>query len=429
MIDDLGTDGGAAGADGGAAGGDGAAAAPAAGTKGAEKKGLSFKDAMAQVRTAIGATKSETDPGHAGGDDAGAAAAAAPAETPEAREERLGALSPEDREAAEAVEREAAAAGGGTDDGVDDVLIVDLGPMREGEEPIRIAAEDQAMADHIRSLVKRGVSYDASLKIREEAEAYRAQADEMRYEVQLDPGGFLIENLKNQNGAIRADDAAHVARVLLTQVGVLDAPIRADGTTLKEWIVALAAHPAAIAQEADLAEASRLKRANERKPLVERMRFENDNARQVMRAVYNTADAIVPESWTREQIDQLAVDVSRDLQDDQLRNRVRVTDPKRVPGFVERRLKAFGVAPRGKNGTAGAGAGRPGTQSPARTGPSGQRLVATDDARRRAASPGPGAGSPAAGIPALPPGTKLTGKNNAFDHIRKNLAALRRAPR
>lgn len=426
MSDDI--EGGGAGAGAGAGAGEGeggAAAAVVVPTKEAAPAKPTWKEALDKVRDAIGATKGAADPGRTDGGEGGEGAAAAePAETADAREARLSALSPEDRAAAEAVEAEAAAGAGAADD----ALIIDLGPLREGEEPIRIAAEDQAMADHIRSLKNRAATYDASLRIREEGEAYRAQADEMRYEVRLDPGGFLLESLRTPQGTIRSDDAAHVARILLTQPGVFDAPIRADGTTLKEWIVALAEHPAALPQEAELAEAARLKRATERKPLVEAMKFENQNARALVRTAYKAVDDFVPEAWTQAQRDQLVADVSRDLQEAQSRERVRVTDPRRVPGFVERRLKAFGVAPRAKNGTAGVGAGRPETKSSARTGPSGQKLVATDEARRRAAGPGPGAGSPAAGIPKPPAGTKLTGKDNAFDFVRKHLGSLRRAP-
>ena len=181
--------------------------------------------------------------------------------------------------------------------------------------------------------------------------------------------------------------------------------------------------------DAEQFRADRVERVAKVKPQVDRMKFENTNARQCVRAVYSTVEKIAPADWSREQRDQLAADVTRDLQDLQRSERVSVTDPKRVPKLVESRLSRFGVAPnRGKGGGNGAGAGRPVSKTTDRTGPSGQQLRATDTLRRRAAGPGPGAGSPAAGIPKPPAGTKLTGKDNVFDFIRNRLPALRRAP-
>lgn len=398
--------GGAAAAPGGGEGGDG---------KGAEKR-MTFRDAMAVVRDGIKATKGEADPARAAIDGAGGAADGGDGgdggeqESAEALEERLAAMTPEDRAAEETRLSELAAS---------DPLIIDLGARREGEEPIRIQAADQQMADQIRALQNRAVAYDESIRIRDEAEAYRAQADEMSYGVQLDPAGFLLENLKSSENFTA--DAMHVARVLLTQPGVLE--------NMKDWVVALAAHPEAIPQEARLANADRVERKTKTEPLVKQRQFENKNARDLVREAYRVVQANVPD-WAPPAYDSFVRDIVRDLQDVQQQENVRVTDPRRVKGLVERRLKAFGVAPGAvRVGAGGGGNGRLTGKPGKPTGPSGQQLVATDTARRRAAGPGPGAGSPAAGIPKPPAGTKLTGKNNVFDFIRERLPALRRAPR
>ncbi len=390
--------------------GDGAAAAAATETgkapvpKGTEAK-PGWKSAFDKMREQVNATKGQADPmrGDAAvaGDDAG-----------EQLEARLGAMEPAEREAEEQRLAELAA---------NDPLVIDLGPRREGEEPIRIVAADQQMADQIRSLQNRAQSYEASIAIRDEAEGYRAQADEMRYAVQLDPGGFLLNSLKDESGNLRTADATHIARVLLTQPGVLE--------SMKDWVVALAEHPQAIPQEARLANADRLERQQKVEPFVKQMKFENDNARRCVRAIYTATDKLAPATWSQQQRDQLAGDVTRDLQDLQRSERMSVTDPKRIPKLVESRLQRFGVAPNnGKGGGNGAGAGRQDAKTSRPTGPSGQQLRETDTLRRRAAGPGPGAGSPAAGIPKPPAGTKLTGKGNVFDYVRKNLAGLRRAP-
>lgn len=372
----------------------------------------SFADAFAKVREEIAGVVGVVE-----GDEAAAGDGVLPAETAEARETRLGALSPEERAAAEAAESEGALGGGATDE----VLVVDLGAMREGEEPIRIQAEDQAMADHIRSLVNRAATRDTSMRIREEAEAIRAQVDEQRYAVQLDPADFLLRSLGELPPAARTADAVHLAKVLLTQPGVLE--------QVKGWVGALAAHPEALEAETRLVRSDRIERREKVTPLVEQMKFENLNARQVVRAAYRTVDEMVPDAWTPQQRDRLVADVVRDVQDLQRQERVAVTNPARVAGLVKTRLEPFGMAPRGTKPAAGAGAGRPESKTSARTGPSGQQLRATDSARRRAAGPGTGQGSPVATMPKPPAGTKLTGKNNAFDFVRKHMPALRRAPR
>ena len=371
----------------------------------------SFADAFAKVREEIAGVAGVVE-----GEEAAAGDGVLPAETAESREARLEALSPEERAAAEAAE--GAADGGGA---ADDVLVVDLGAMREGEEPIRIQAEDQAMADHIRSLVNRAATRDTSMRIREEAESIRAQVDEQKYAVQLDPADFLLRSLGELPPAARTADAVHLAKVLLTQPGVLD--------QVKGWVGALAAHPEALEAETRLVRSDRIERREKVEPLVKQMQFENLNARQVVRAAYRTVDDTVPDSWTPQQRDRLVADVIRDVQDLQRQERVAVTNPARVAGLVKARLEPFGMAPRGSKPAAGAGAGRPGSITPGRTGPSGQQLRQTDSARRRAAGPGTGQGSPVAVMPKPPAGTKLTGKDNAFDFIRKHMPALRRAPR
>ena len=186
----------------------------------------------------------------------------------------MAALTPEERETVEA--EEAAALTG-------DPLVIDLGAAREGEEPIRIQAEDQQMADHIRGLLNRAATYQTSLKVREEAESFRAQAEEMKYEVQLDPAGFLLRALdQTRDPAAKLADATHITKMLLTRPGVLDA--------VKNWVAALAATPAAMEAEARLANADRIERIEKVKPQVARLKFENQNARACVRKAYDAVE-------------------------------------------------------------------------------------------------------------------------------------------
>ncbi len=410
---------------GGAGAGEGAAGAAAG--KGADR--MSFKSAFDKVREEAagagagaggGADDADGDAGAGAAGDEGAGEGEGEGEidvtrfadeTPEEREERLAGMSDGDRAAYEAAEAE---------------LIVDIGARRDGEEPIRIQATDKAMADQLRALTARAENRETTLRLREEAEAIRQQADEMQYEVQLDPTGFVTKSLSTSPTGLA--DAVHMVKFLVTRPGVLNA-LTGDGkTTLGKYISLLSATPDAIAQEARIADADSIQRRQQAAPRVEQMKRENQNARACVRAAYNAVDEIVPDEWSDQQRGAVVSDVIRDLQELQQSERVRMTDPARVKKLVQDRLTRFGVAPKGeKRSSAGGGKGRAGSKTPTPTSPSGRQLVATDGARRRAAGPGPGAGSPAARIPKPPAGTKLTGKNNVFDHVRKMLPALRRA--
>lgn len=412
---------------GGGAGAGGEGAGGAAAGKGADR--MSFKSAFDKVReeaagAGAGAGGGEGEGGDGGAGDGGDGDGGAGGEgegeidvtqfadeTPEEREERLAGMSADDRAAYEAAEAE---------------LIVDIGSRRDGEEPIRIQATDKAMADQLRALTARAENRETTLKLREEAEAIRQQADEMQYEVQLDPTGFITKSLGNSPTGLA--DAVHMVKFLVTRPGVLTA-LTGDGkTSLGAYISLLARTPDAIAQEARIADADSIQRRQQAAPRVAQMKAENQNARACVRAAYTAVDDIVPDEWSDQQRGAVVSDVIRDLQELQQSERVRTTDPARVKKLVQDRLARFGVAPKGAaRSNAGGGKGRAGSKTPTPTSPSGRQLVAADGARRRAAGPGPGAGSPAARIPKPPAGTKLTGKNNVFDHVRKMLPALRRA--
>lgn len=399
-------------------GGAGGAAAPKA-----DAAPRSFKDAMAAVRAELGKGKpaANGDAGAAGeggegGDGAGGEGGegGAPAETDEAFETRIAELAPEEQ-TAERDARDAVARGE-----PDPRFLVELAPLREGAEPIRFVTESQEDADAIRHLQRRAASGESALRIREQAEAIRAQADEARYQVEVDPASFIAENLTDPA------DASTLARFFLTRPGVLEA------LNAKGWLTAILGAPEAIEHEGIVADAQMVKRREKVAPLVEARRFENQNARACVRRAYEAIDAAVPADFTDDQRNRIVSYVVRDLQEIQRAENVRVTDPKRVPQIVGEVLKSFGVAPGAKKAPAGGGNGRGPAKPGARPGPSGQDLRATADARRRAAGPGPGAGSPAAAIPKLGKGkegeTSSERWKRGFDHIRSAIRTLRRSP-
>lgn len=445
-------DGAAAGAGGAAAGGAGAGAGAGAGGGGIDASQLddggddgegagaagaaaprTFKDAMASVRTERGARaaaggkgpdgSASDDDGEGGeggavggdlGGDGGEGGEAA--ETDEAFEARIAELTPEEQEG-ERGAREAIANGE-----PDPRLLVELPPLREGEEPIRFLAEDQQLADTIRHLQKQAGATGTAVRIREQAEAIRAQADEERFEVEVDPVSFMQRTMQDPR------DFDALGRFFLTRPGVLDA--------MKPWLAGLLDAPEAVEHEAELADARMMKRRERVAPMVEARRFENTNARQCVRRAYETIDTLVPATMPEDRRSALVRYVVRDLQERQQGANVRVTDPKLVPGIVKEVLTSLGVATETKRVPTGAANGRPPAKAGARTGPSGQDLVRLDGARKRATGSGAGAGSPTPTIPKPPKGTMLTrGKDksgkvipSAFDHLRAAIRNIRRAP-
>lgn len=368
--------------------------------------------------TGAGEGEGDGGEGRAGDGEGGDGAGGEAQETDEQFETRIAALEPEEQ-TAEREAREAILNGES-----DPRLTLEFEPMREGEEPYRVVAEDQAMADHIRHLQRRARAGDTAHAIREQAEAIRAQADELQFEVDVDPVSFMARREWSPS------DHVALARFLLTQPGVLGAKV--GNATLGEWVAALAENPDALGAEAERAEAVMIKRREKVEPQVKQRRFENQNARQCVRRAYETVDKLVPKGWTDEQRNRIVDYVIKDLQDVQRNEQVTVTDPKRVPLIVEGVLKAFGVAPGSPPARTGAGNGRPTGKGPGRTGPTGKDFVKGGESRRRAAGPGAGAGSPTAQIPPLPKGKE--GESSAdrwkrgFAHVRSAIRTLRRAP-
>lgn len=357
----------------------------------------------------------EGDGGGEGGDGDGGEAQ----ETDEQFEARIAALEPEEQDA-EREAREAILNGE-----PDPRLLLEFEPLRDGEEPYRLVAEDQAMADHIRHLQRRARAGDTAHAIREQAEAIRAQADEREYEIDVDPVAFMQSRVKNPS------DFAPFVRFLVTRPGVLGTKV--GNATLGEWVAALVENPDALGAEAERADAVMITRREKIAPMVEQRRFENRNARQCVRSAYDTIDKLAPKDWTDETRNKVVDYVIRDLQDLQRQENVTVTDPKRVPKLVEEVLKTFGVAPGRPAARTGAGNnGRPPAKPGGRTGPTGQDFVRNGGARRRAAAPGAGAGSPAAQLPQLE--KRKAGESSAdymkrgFDKVRGYLKTLRRAP-
>lgn len=383
-------------------------------------KGNAISSAIEAFRAQRAADKAsaDADPNDAGdaGDDGGdIGVEELPAETPEEREERLSQLTPEEREAAEIAEAAAAIPGD---------LVVDLGPRRAGEESFKVVAETKADADHLRNLINRAADRDTVLRIREEADDLRAEADELKYVVQLDPSGFVLDQIRTP------DDRVQLARTLFTDPTVFAA--------MKDWVEALVEHPEALDAERERQESRNIIRQSKVKEHVEMRRFVDRNERSLIRTTHKSLESLLPDHLLSDTGKYNAVfgAIMSQLQYIKQSERVHAIDPKRVPGLIQHHLSIYGVQPR-SNGTKGSKEGAPpakppvGQKPPARQ-PTGVQLKAQSDARRRAAGAGPGAGSPAATMPKLPaakPGTSASDRwKQSFAHIRAHLPSLRKAP-
>lgn len=320
-----------------------------------------------------------------------------------------------------AVEGEGEGEGGASDDPLagggetDEELVVDLGARREGEDPLLIQAPDKATADAIRALRNRAMTTEQVTAARDDAESRYAAAEDLRYIAEMDPAGFLIQNVEEPR------DLAYTVQRLMTQPGVF--PL------IEEWVREMAENPSLIATEARLIEADGVKRERAIQDRVSAKRAEDKSASACRGATIKSINSLVPQEWSEREREALYQDVWNDLRTKVQTENLRVVDPRTMAGMVQARLARYGISARRSSAPTG-DATRP---TPALPTPDSLR-IATEQ-RRRATGAGPGAGSPVVGLQKLPAGTMLTRtkdadgnvKPSAFDLIRPMLRTLRRS--
>lgn len=297
----------------------------------------------------------------------------------------------------------------GAEGDVDETLVVEIPGRREGEEALRFVAENEDDANRLRELVKGNMRREETYRIRDEAESYRADADELRYKVELDPAGFMMENLRS------VDDLKHLVQYALT---------RGQGevlTELKDWLDGMITTPAAFVSEKRNVDSDRIKRRDSASREVGKQRYIDNNARAVVRSVRETMEASVPATWDDKLRADFFDDVISDIQREAQRRNA-LFDPKDVPNAVKARLARYGGVTGASADPAAPNGKRPGI-APAKQRPTGADLKKASDIRRRAAAPGPGAGSTVAKIPPLPPGKTHAERKTA---IKRGFAHLRR---
>ena len=266
-------------------------------------------------------------------------------------------------------------------------LTVTIDGAREGES-VQIQVDSVETADRLRQLQRAAMRGNQARAMREQAEQMRNEGEEFRFMVEADPAGVVNEIIT------QPADQAHLAQFLLTRPGVLE--------QVRSWVEALiSADDVTIGREGKLIEADRLTRRDAVQMQIQEKRELNRNASQLVARAERAIEAFVPEGWTEEQKGLLYTDILGDIRATARAENVRVLDPRRVDGMVQRRLTLLGLAPRVaapvSDGTPPAGK-PPAVQKR----PTPETFKAARGARASAASAPPGVGSPAAQIPKPP---------------------------
>ena len=322
-------------------------------------------------------------------------------------------------------------------------LKIKMPGARDGEVD-EIEASDAKTAETLNRVARGYARREQAEAIRDEAQQLRDQSDDIRYAAELDPAGIVLSSIQGPA------DVDHLFRFLATRAGTLERN--------REWTAALLDQPDGVASQAAALDAERITRRDQvRGTITEKMAFD-DNARTLVKTVRKSIGSLAPESFTEESLGLLERDVRQDMiavvnwqigkyMDDNgiTRDRngrptraipleVRMLDPRRVPGLIQRRFSLLGVAPRKESLPAEPGtlpAGRV-TAPVGKTPLTAEALKAARSARAAAASAPPGAGSPVAGLtkpPAYDPKEKGTAIQQAGRWARDRVAGLIKTPR
>lgn len=351
----------------------------------------------------------------------------------EAEEGRLAATeTPEETEARHNAAAEALAAQGATS-GSGKALVVKI-PGRSAEDPdFDLEVGDQESFEALNRLTKGYARREQAEQIYEQAQQIRERAEDITYAAELDPADIITKAIT------QPADVDQLFRFLATRAGVLE--------RCAEWIGKILDEPETLTSAAAEADAERItRRDNVRGEIQVKMAFD-DNARVLLRTVNKSIESLAPATFTDDARALLKRDLRADMiavvqaQIGQYREEnprgpipvdVRMLDPRRVPGLIQRRFALMGVALRAatdpaKTGTLPAGGTPPVGRAPLTA----AALTAARTARAAAASAPPGAGSPVATItkpPAYDPKQTGTPLQQAARWARDRVAALTKKP-
>ena len=160
-------------------------------------------------------------------------------------------------------------------------FIAEIPGRRPGEEPLKLAVEDQETLERVNQALKGGLRRDEFNRLTEVVHRQREELDLVEQHLELDPIGFLAERVKPE---LQVDLARH----LLSLPNVFEA-LAPD---LEEW------------QDPDKARARRAELGKERSDRsrgTERELGDIRAAREQSRKIRDTVEALVPADMTEDE--------------------------------------------------------------------------------------------------------------------------------
>jgi hypothetical protein len=271
-------------------------------------------------------------------------------------------------------------------------IVVEIPGRRPGDEPMKIAVDSEETAERLRQTVKSGLRRDELNKAMEAVSRQREELDLVQQHLEIDPVGFLVEQVKPE---LQIGLAKHLLSIPEVFAAVSE--------ELSEW----QDDNVRARRQAELG-----KERSDNRRVAEREMSRLEDARKQGRMVRDTVEAIVPADMADEEAAMFRDDCLTDLA-----NHVRAyyrehgrearLRPEDVVGILERRLRHHGLTP--ESALAGLSSGQPlrrGTATTPKKGPAptipdaqtalatGAKLKQASAARREAAAvPGAGAGA------------------------------------
>jgi len=349
------------------------------------------------------------------GAGAAASAPAAPQETPESESQLPGASGQDQGQApgsgAESGTAEAGAEGEqpeaeGAEEATEYTVVLP-GLEERGEQPIELEAPDEETYNRLNRLANEAA---VGRQVREQEKALQAQRrelTELQDMIQIDPTGFILDQVPEN---VRVD----VAMQLLFQPKVLEAVEQrlAQNEAIRELLgedaepglpSVLGNRLALRALRAEL-EADRLRMQSKLREQVEYRRTLQANAERIAAEI----NRLIPETITGERREQLFADAVRDVRDRLQKLQINEIDPHDVRLIVSDRFRRLGIDLEATgNGGSPNGGRAPVRPAAAPQGRTAEQFMQARNARRAAAATAPaGAGAPAVKPrPDLPKGT------------------------
>lgn len=246
----------------------------------------------------------------------------------------------------------------------------------EGHQPVELEVEDEQTAAELRAAVRGGLRRDEFYAAKADLESLQAEVQEVVDMIEIDPANFVYSQVPEHFRAalaaqLLADPA--VAAQLEELQGVDPERLRADRLEGRQrWQAEVAGRK---------------------------------QARQAARAIRDTVERMIPETFPESRAQALRDDLLRDAADFLNANPGTVLRPTDLPALVASRLKLYGLDPEAAAAAATADGPPPARIAREAAARGAAQKFGKRAATRRSAAgvPGAGAGSPAA-APALPAG-------------------------